>query len=109
METKHKVIAIDFDGTLFTETTNYPYVGEPIWRVINATLEEKAKGSIIILWTMRTGEALANAIRACKEVGIEFNYINENIPEMIALWGHDQRKIFADEYWDDRAVSVKDI
>lgn len=99
-----KIIAIDFDGTLFKD--NYPNVGEPIWENINRAKEEQAKGACLILWTCRYGEELEKAVKACAEVGLEFEAVNENAPQIIQAWGKDQRKVFANEYWDDRAVGV---
>ena len=39
--------------------------------------------------------------------GLYFDAVNANLPERIAYFGGDCRKISADEYWDDRAVVVK--
>ena len=36
-----------------------------------------------------------------------FDSVNDNIPEKIAMYGGDTRKVFADEYWDDRARFAK--
>jgi len=103
-----KIIAVDFDGTLFTD--NWPMVGEPIWPVIGAIKEEQAKGTAIILWTCRSGAALVRAVSACLRVGVNPDAVNENLPEVVEAWGgEDTRKIFATEYWDDRAVNVKDV
>ena len=65
---------------------------------------EKSQGAKIILWTCRTGSKLINAIKFCEENGIELDAINENLPEMIELFGEDTRKIFADEYIEDKSV-----
>lgn len=103
-----KVIAVDFDDTLFTD--DYPFVGDPIIRVIEAVKEEQKRGSKIILWTLRCGLPLERAVKACAQYGIHFDAVNENIPEVIARWrGEDSRKIYADEYWDDRAINVSAI
>lgn len=32
--------------------------------------------------------------------------MNDNLPERVALYGGDTRKVSADEYWDDLAVTV---
>lgn len=99
-----KIIAIDFDGTLFED--NYPNVGAPIWETINRAKEEQKKGALLILWTCRYGDELDVAIKACAEVGLVFEAVNENAPQVIQAWKTDSRKIFANEYWDDRAVRV---
>ena len=101
-----KIIAVDFDGTLFVDA--WPYVGAPIWSTIEKVKEEQANGAAIILWTCRSEDSLATAIKACESVGIIPDAVNENLPELIEAWGgEDTRKIFATEYWDDRAVNLK--
>ena len=101
-----KIIAVDFDGTLFVDA--WPYIGAPIWSTIEKVKEEQANGSAIILWTCRSGEALTRAVDACWQVGLKFDAVNENLPELIKAWGgEDTRKICATEYWDDRAVNMK--
>lgn len=98
---KRKIIAVDFDGTLYTE--NYPYIGDPIWRTINYCKKEKENGAILILWTCRNGSDLTEAIELCKIVGLTFDYVNENAKEI------DSRKIYADEYIDDKSINVNDL
>lgn len=46
-------------------------------------------------------------MKACKSWGLEFDAVNENLPQLIELYGIDSRKICADEYWDDKSVMVK--
>ena len=99
-----KVIAIDFDGTLCED--KYPEIGEPEWYTILHAISEQRDGAVLILWTCRTGELLRQAVEACSEWGIDFDYINENDPERIQAYGGDCRKISADEYWDDKAVAT---
>lgn len=103
------IIAVDFDGTLFTETP-YAEIGEPIWKVINFCKREQAKGNIIILWTCRNGTDLDEAISACNNVGLYFDYVNENCRMNLDDYnGVDNRKIYADLYIDDKAIKVSDI
>ena len=56
------------------------------------------------MWTCRCGEDLAAAVEWCREQGLEFDYINENVPDNVNRWGNDTRKIFANEYIDDKAT-----
>jgi hypothetical protein len=98
-----KVIAVDFDDCICTN--NWPGIGIPNWAVINELKEEKRRGSAIVLWTCRAGIPLQNAVEACINWGIELDAVNANVPERIKLWGRDSRKISADEYWDDLAVT----
>lgn len=102
-----KILAVDFDDTLFAEE-NYPFPGSPIWKNISYVKKRRADGWLIILTTLRhTPENLQIAIDAARSVGIEFDYINENAPERIALWG-DSRKIACDELLDDKSIFIWD-
>ena len=96
------IIAIDFDNTL--AYTEYPVILKPIMPIINLCLEAKAEGHTIILNTCRVGFALENAVSFCKFYGLEFDYVNENDPKRIELFGGDCRKISADLYIDDLSV-----
>jgi hypothetical protein len=96
-----KIIAVDFDGTLAENA--WPGIGAPIQSTIEALKAEQAAGCITILWTNRTGDRLDGAAAWCEAQGIHLDYINENTPGMIDFFGGDCRKVFANEYWDDRA------
>lgn len=103
-----KIIAVDFDGTLFA--SDYPEILRPIDTVIRWCHKKKHEGCCLILWTCREGEALEEAVDACRSVGLEFDYINQNAPEIIELHGgSDCRKIYADIYLDDHAICSKEI
>ena len=104
---KIKTIAVDFDGTLFTE--NFPNIGEPKWRVINWCKKQREEGNILILWTCREGELLSKAVQACRDVGLEFDFVNENAAHRLEKYGNDCRKIGADIYLDDKAMNVKEL
>lgn len=105
---KRKILAIDFDGTIFAD--DYPNVGKPIWKTINYCKEQQAKGAILILWTCRNGADLKEAVEMCKRFDLHFDYVNENAREnLMAFGGRDNRKIYADEYIDDKAVNVNDL
>ena len=102
---RRKLIAVDFDGTLCV--SKFPDIGEPNWSAINALKQRQMDGDIVILWTCREGHLLTDAVRWCKNHGLVFDAINENLPDKIKQYGNDPRKISADEYWDDHAVVVK--
>lgn len=95
-----KIIAVDFDGTLCEN--NWPEIGEPRFETIGYLLKEKKEGAKLILWTCRVGDMLEKAIAWSTQHGLEFDAINENLPEIIESFGSDTRKIFANEYLDDR-------
>lgn len=105
-KTAHKIIAVDFDGCLVIN--KWPEVGAPIEKNINKLKAEQADGAKVILWTNRVGEALEKALEFCKEQGIHLDAVNENLPEIVEAFGGDCRKIFANEYWDDRVVLMSE-
>ena len=66
--------------------------------------EWKRNGNKLILWTCRAGEALSKAVEWCREQNLEFDAINDNLPEIIEFYGHNSRKISCDYYIDDRML-----
>lgn len=95
-----RVIAVDFDGTL--AENKYPGIGEPKDDVLNYCKEEQKAGARIILWTNRVGKDLEAAIAWCEEHGLHLDAVNDNIPEVVDFFGTNTRKIFANEFIDDR-------
>jgi hypothetical protein len=102
-----RAIAIDFDGTLCEN--KWPEIGEPNWNVINRAKAEKERGAELILLTMREGELLDKALAVCKEWGLTFDAVNDNLESWKQKFGNNPRKIGATEYWDDRAVNAGEI
>ena len=99
------IFAVDFDRTLILENTWPDINGRPNKPMIDyLNMEKSVRGTKVILWTCRDGQALTDAIEFCKENGLEFDAVNENLPEMIKAYGNDSRKISADKYIDDAAV-----
>lgn len=101
-------IALDFDGTIVEH--EYPAIGKIKQQTLNLLLNKKdeinklGQELVIILWTCRSDETLLAAKEWCKEnmpASIIPKYYNEN-PEVPM----NSRKIFANEYWDDRAINV---
>ena len=101
---RSKIIAVDFDGTLCEN--KWPEIGRPRMKEIEYVKDEQEKGAKIILWTCRTGELLDKAIEWCKLYEIYFDAVNANLPETIEYMEGDTRKIFADEYIDDKYVNI---
>ena len=97
----NKIIAVDFDGTLSFGT--WPDVGEPNVPLIEQLKDLKNKGNKLILQTCRAGEALDLAIAWYRDQQLEFDAINDNLPEIVELYGNNSRKITCDYYIDDRA------
>lgn len=101
---ENKIIAVDFDGTLCEN--NWPEIGEPKQAVIDYVRKQQLHGAKLILWTNRTGERLYEAVAWCGKHGLVFNAVNENLPEIITAFKGDCRKVFANEYIDDRAIPI---
>lgn len=102
----YRCLAVDFDGCLCED--NYPEIGAANIQVINALKARIADGWEVILWSCREGWLLAEAVGWCKAHGLVFNAVNCNTARNRQRFGNECRKVFADEYWDDRAVRVHD-
>lgn len=98
------VYAIDFDGTLCDRA--YPSIGAPKTKVINWVKERQAEGHKLILWTCRTGAMLTDAEDWCASRGLTFDAVNANIP---GSGDDDPRKVSADYYLDDKAITVREV
>ena len=101
------IFAVDFDGTLCKAA--WPGIGAANDRLIAWLIERRREGDKVILWTCRCGEMLEAAVKWCRGRGLEFDAVNENLPERIARYGNDCRKVSADVYLDDRAGYVDRI
>lgn len=99
------ILAVDFDGTLVENA--FPGIGEPDHVIAGAVRAYQEMGWKIILWTCRTDEMLQDAVDFCKEqLGIEFDAVNDNLPEVQQYFGSNTRKVFANLYWDDRNAAL---
>ena len=94
--------ALDFEGTI-TVRSKFPDIGKPNVSVIELLKLARAQGVRLILWTCRDGNYLTEAVEWCKDFGLEFDAINENLPEAIEYLGCDTRKVIADLYIDDKS------
>ena len=90
-------IAVDFDGTIVVH--KFPKVGEPVPGAIETLKEWVSRGMRIILWTVRDGQFLEDAVKYCEDAGIELYGINNN-PNGFS----DSPKAYAHYYIDDMAV-----
>ena len=102
------IVAVDFDGTL-NEDIGFPRIGPPKWKTIEYCLDAKKKGWKLILWTCRSDGNLEEAIDWCKDHGLEFDAINDNLKELTEEFGNNSRKVFANYYLDDKALNVNDL
>ena len=96
-------IAVDFDGTIVRH--RYPDIGEEIPFAVNTLKMLIQDRHRLILWTVREGELLDDAIEWCRERGIEFYAINRDFPEEdITRNENFTRKLKVDMWIDDRNV-----
>ena len=103
----YKILAIDFDGTL--SFGRWPEVGPANDRLISYLLDRKRCGDKLILWTCRAGRALDAAIAFCAQHGLYFDAVNDNLPEIVARYGSNSRKITCDYYIDDRSFTAESL
>lgn len=89
---KANIIAVDFDGTLSNKRN------EPNTKLFKKLIACQLDGAKIILNTFREGKRLDEAVQFCKDHGLTFDAVNENI----RITGH--RKILADLYIDDHSI-----
>lgn len=96
-----KVIAVDFDGTIVEH--RYPAIGKEMLFAFATLKALQQKGHKLILWTIRTGDLLQEAVDYCKANGVEFYAVNKNYPEEI-MDEKTSRKLNVDIFIDDRNV-----
>lgn len=102
IEGKPVIIAVDFDGTLCDDV--FPAIGKPNPLLIEWLKSARIQGHKLILWTCRVTDRLQEAVDWCTKAGLTFDAVNANLPENIAQYGTDCRKVFADIYIDDKSV-----
>ena len=97
-------IAVDFDGTIVEH--RYPEIGEEIPFAIDTLKALIADRHQLILWSVREGKLLDDAVEWCRERGVEFYAVNKDYPEERGTSNnqHFSRKIKADMFIDDRNV-----
>ena len=95
-------IAVDFDGTIVEHA--YPKIGKEKPFAIDTLKALTREGNKLILFTARDGELLEDAIKFCRDRGLEFYAVNSNYPPG-ALFGDSRQnpvKVIADLYINDR-------
>ena len=93
-------IAVEFDGTIVEH--RYPKIGEEIpfaTETLKILAQERHK---LILWTVREGELLEEAIEWCRQRGVFFYSVNKDYPEEEKSHNGFSRKLKADLFIDDR-------
>ncbi len=95
-------IAVDFDGTIVEH--EYPRIGRERPFATDTLRELINDGHKLILWTVREGDLLQQAVDWCKSKGVEFYAINKDFPEESKDFNTFSRKLKVDMWIDDRNV-----
>lgn len=102
-------LTVDFDGTLFSVSDDWPKVGKQklIHKLVANYIRRKHKqGWVVILNTMReNGKGLKEAKQACIDYKIPIDLYNENFQPDIEKWG-ESRKIGAQLSIDDTQIGL---
>ena len=73
------IIAVDFDGTIVEH--KYPKIGKEIPFAVETLKRLQADHHTLILWSVREGQLLKDAVDWCRGRGLEFYAVNSNHPE----------------------------
>lgn len=95
------VIAVDFDGTIVEHA--YPSIGKEIPFAIETLKLLQKDHHLLILWTVREGQLLDEAVKYCSDKGLEFYAVNMSMPDMVDS-KFATRKLNADLFIDDRSL-----
>lgn len=96
------IIAVDFDGTIVEH--RYPAIGKER-PFATTTLRRLAdEGHRLILWSVREGKLLDEAVEWCKERGVTFYAVNRDFEEEDGTGRNFSRKLKADLFIDDRNI-----
>ena len=97
------IIAVDFDGTIVKPA--WPEIGKLKFGAKWVLRWARNRGHKLILWTCREHEGLAQADKFLwqNNMGTWFRTYNRSLPETIAHFGNDSRKIGFDIQIDDKA------
>ena len=93
------IIGIDFDGTIVKH--KFPHIGEPVLHALLVMKELQAKGHQLILFTMRSGSSLVEAVNYIEAAGVTLFGVNVN-PEQ-HKWTSSP-KAYCQVYIDDAAL-----
>ena len=112
MSDKKLTIAVDFDGTLCEYA--FPEIGEQRRShkiLMSKLIQLRNEGHKLILWTNRGDNdeypVLTEAVEWCRNRGLIFDAVNENLPNQNKLSGYSP-KVMADIYIDDRALEFSE-
>ena len=95
------LIAVDFDGTIVEH--KYPDIGKILPGAFETMKDLQKKEHKLILWTVRDGIELDEAVEFCAKHGIVFYAVNNSYPDE-KYEKYMSRKILVDVFIDDRNV-----
>ena len=95
-------IAVDFDGTIVEH--RYPEIGREIPFATDTLKMLIKEGHRLILWSVREGKLLDEAVEWCRERGVEFYAVNKDYPEEGREDRNFSRKLKVEMFIDDRNV-----
>ena len=97
------LIAVDFDGTIVEH--RYPEIGEEVPFATETLRMLRNDGHRLILWSVREGKLLTDAVEWCRQHGVEFYAVNHDYPEEKNENNpYFSRKLKVDVFIDDRNV-----
>ena len=97
------VIAVDFDGTIVEH--RYPAIGKERPFAVETLRMLQRDGHQLILWSVREGELLDEAVQWCHDRGLDFYAVNRDYPEELRENNnHYSRKLKVDLFIDDRNI-----
>lgn len=95
-------IAVDFDGTIVEH--RYPAIGKEIPFATETLRRLIEDGHKLILWTVREGKLLDEAVDFCEKRGVHFYAVNKDYDDVELEKNHFSRKIKAQYFIDDRNI-----
>lgn len=97
------IIGVDFDGTIVED--KFPEIGKEIPFATDTLKMLIKEHHRLILWTVREGKYLEDAVNWCRERGVEFYAVNRDYPEETTDNNQNfSRKLKADLWIDDRNI-----
>ena len=95
-------IAVDFDGTIVEH--RYPEIGKEIPFATDTLRRLMDDGHKLILWSVREGDLLEEAVEWCEKRGVHFYAVNKDFEDDELDQSHFSRKIKARVFIDDRNI-----
>ena len=80
------IIAVDFDGTIVEH--RYPEIGREIPFAVETLKKLIEDRHQLILWSVREGRLLDEAVEWCRQRGVEFYAVNKDLLQ--EEWEEDQ-------------------